>query len=204
MRKFYKENKEYLLSIITVLSFNAIIYFLIKLFIPSYNLITSHIDEKIPLIPIFIIIYMLWYPYLFISYYMVYKKDKLKYKKLIINTAISIIIANLIFIIYPTMVNRPQIEDKGIINKLLILVYKLDTPVNCLPSMHALLSFLIMFTILFDKTMSNQLKITTSIISILIVLSTLFVKQHVIIDVISALIIALILSINIERRKFNV
>lgn len=199
MRKFYKENKEYLISIITVLGINAISYFLIKLFIPSYNLITSHIDDKIPLIPIFIIIYMLWYPYLFISYYMVYKKDKLKYKKLIINTAISIIIANLCYIIYPTMVNRPQIDNNGIINKILILVYKLDTPVNCLPSMHCLLSFLIMFTVLFDKTMSKKLKITTSIISTSIVLSTLFVKQHVVIDVLLALIIALIL--NIERRK---
>lgn len=199
MRKFYKENREYLISAVGVLGLNAFIYFIIKLFIPEYHLIYSPIDDKIPLVSEFIIIYMLWYPYLFYSYYLVYKKDKQRYRELINKTALAVIIANVCFVAYPTMVDRPTIDNSNIFNIILNLVYISDFPVNCLPSMHCLLSFLIMFEVILNNNMDKWIKVFIVITSLLIVLSTLLVKQHVIYDVLLALIISVILSIN--RKK---
>lgn len=190
MRKFYKENKEYL-SIITMLGINAYIYFLIKLFIPSYNLITTSIDNHIPLTLIFITIINLRCSYLFISYYIVYKNNKLKYKNLI-----ETIIVNLCVIIYSIIVMLYEIGNKVIINK--ISTFKFNLPVTY----HILLYLIILYP-LFDKDTSKYFKLKVSIISILIYLSMLFIKQHIIINVSLALIVALILNINTERRKIN-
>lgn len=190
MRKFYKENKEYL-SIITMLGINAYIYFLIKLFIPSYNLLTTSIDNHIPLTLIFITIINLRCSYLFISYYIVYKNNKLKYKNLI-----ETIIVNLCVIIYSIIVMLYEIGNKVIINK--ISTFKFNLPVTY----HILLYLIILYP-LFDKDTSKYFKLKVSIISILIYLSMLFIKQHIIINVSLALIVALILNINTERRKIN-
>lgn len=191
MRKFYKENKEYLISIITVLGINAIIYILVKSFIPSYNLITTSIDNHIPLTLIFITIINLWYSYLFISYYIDYKKNKLKYKNLI-----NIITVNLCVIIYSIIVMLYEIGNKIIINKITII--KINLPI-----IYYLL-FLIILYPLFDKDTSKYFKLKVTIISILIYLSMLFINQHIIINVSLALIVALVFNINIERRKINV
>lgn len=197
------KNKEYLVSMILVFGINAFTYFFIKLFINEYHIIGHPINNKIPLIPIFIIIYMLWYPYLFFTYYIVYKNNKEKYHNLIKKTILSMIIGNLFYIIYPTMVKRPIIDNYNTLSTLILyIVYKLDYPVNCMPSMHCLLSFLIMFEVIFAKKNNKKFKIFVIITSTLIVLSTLFVKQHVIEDIILALIISIIISL-VYRDKFS-
>ena len=56
MKKFIEENKFYLKSIILIFGINALIYFLIKLFINDYHLISIPLDNKIPFIKEFIYI----------------------------------------------------------------------------------------------------------------------------------------------------
>ena len=56
-----------------------------------------------------------------------------------------------------------------------------------------------MFFVSFDKGMNKYFRVIVGIISILIVLSTLFVKQHVIIDVLGAFVISTILFINNDK-----
>lgn len=56
-----------------------------------------------------------------------------------------------------------------------------------------------MFFVSFDKGMNKYFRVTVGIISVLVVLSTLFVKQHVIIDVLGAFVISTILFINNDK-----
>ena len=76
MKKFFEENKFYFICIILVFGVNAITYFLIKSFIPEFHLIGSTLDDKIPFIPIFIIPYSIWYPFIIVSYFFVFKNSK--------------------------------------------------------------------------------------------------------------------------------
>ena len=73
MKKFFEENKFYFICIMLVFGINAVIYFLIKSFISEFYLIGSTLDDKIPFIPIFIIPYSIWYPFIIVSYYFVFK-----------------------------------------------------------------------------------------------------------------------------------
>ena len=79
MKKFLSENKDYILNMFLAFGTNAFLYFIVKQFIPSYHLITLNIDDKMPLVPFFIIFYSIWYPYLFVVFYFIFKKDKDKF-----------------------------------------------------------------------------------------------------------------------------
>ena len=56
-----------------------------------------------------------------------------------------------------------------------------------------------MFFVSFDKDMNKYFRVIVGVASILIVLSTLFVKQHVIVDVLGAFVISTILFINNDK-----
>ena len=78
----------------------------------------------------------------------------------------------------------------------------IDEPTCCLPSIHCLSCFYIILALLKSKT-NKYFKITNVIVCILIVFSTLFIKQHVILDVLASLIITIISYILVFRFKLN-
>ena len=184
--------KFFLISTGSIFIINAFIYFFIKLFITEYNLIGSPLDNYIPFIPSFIYFYMMWYPFEIFSLYYIYKKDKKNYIKTLGVLIISLIIMYLIFIIYPTMVDRPEVNSFNSLTTLLLYVaFKSDTPVNCFPSGHCIICFVMIFSFLKSENITLKNKTIFIIINILIILSTLFVKQHVIYDVIGSFILTI-------------
>ena len=202
MKKFYSENKDYILNMLLVFGTNAFLYFIVKQFIPSYHLITLNIDDKMPLVPFFIIFYSIWYPYLFVVFYFIFKKDKDKFKSLIKKSILCAVIADLCFIIYPTMVTRPEVNGyNSLISLMLYITYMTDIPVNCFPSLHCIFALLVMYAVTFDKNMNKVFRILVGIISPLICLSTVLVKQHSVIDVVGALFLSCIIYVDFKKKK---
>lgn len=199
-----KKYEKYLITIIITMGSQALIYFLIKNFINDYNIINSFID--IPLVKPFVYFYDSWYPFIILSTFLVYKYDRINYKYLIASMILSTFMAHVTFIIYPSMVIRPTIDVNNLTDWLLDFTYKTDTPaVNCLPSVHAIYCFVTSYFILKSKEIKNSKKIIFGLFSFLIVLSTVFVKQHVIEDVILSLIytIIVLLIVYFNKRYVN-
>ena len=181
---------------------SAFLYFIIKQFILSYHLITLSVDDKIPLIPFFIIFYVIWYPYIFISIYFIFKKDKYKFNELLKKVIACTIISDLCFIIYPTMVTRPEITSyNSLLDFMLYVIYMADIPVNCFPSLHCIFALLVMYAVTFDKNMNKVFRILVGIISPLICLSTVFVKQHSVIDVVGAFFLSCIIYVDFKKKN---
>ena len=170
-----KKYINFLKPMLLVLILNAFLYFITKQLNLNYNFITPKIT--FPFIPTLVFIYNSWYPFIFIISFIIYKKDYNLFRKLIKSLIISIILSNLTFIIYPTIINRPSIKVDNITSFILNLTYKIDNPaVNCLPSIHCLFSFIISYYIL--KTKSNiKTKTLILIYFLLIILSTLLFIQ---------------------------
>lgn len=203
MKKF-NNNKFYFFTTFGLLGLSAFLYYFAKLFQTNYNLIGSPLDNIIPFIPIFIFIYNLWYPFEMLSLFFIFKDNLKVYIKTIISLFFSFILSTSIFIIYPTTINRPLVESyKNLTELVTYITYKADTPaLNCFPSNHCILCFTIIFSVLAIKNMSKLKKYIIIVMNILIILSTLLVKQHVIYDVIGSFIISVLCFYILSRLKF--
>ncbi len=180
-----------IIIVICLIMFQGLCYLISKQLEGTPHLIGSLIDQKIPFSIYAIIPYCTWYFMLFIVPYIIYKKDKTKFSKYCITYILMTIVANIIFVIYPTTVNRPIVEGASIIELLTRLIFWIDTPVlNCFPSLHCAISMLWILFIFNIKESTNKEKMIITTISILIMLSTLYLKQHVFIDLVSGDIIA--------------
>ena len=196
--------KFYFITALGLLTFSAFFYFFVKLFEGEPTLIGSSLDNYIPFLPIFIYIYNIWYPFNILSLYFIFKDNVNIYIKTIISLVFCFIISNSIFIIYPTTVNRPVINSYNNLTEFITYItFKIDTPATrCFPSNHCILCFIIIFSVLAIKNMTKWKKRIIVTTNILIVLSTLFVKQHVVYDIIGSLVITLICFYILSRFKF--
>ncbi len=183
-----KKYKDFLILIIFTMGSQALIYFLIKYFIHDYHTINSIVN--IPLIKSFIYFYDSWYPFIIICAFLIYRHNKKLFYAYIPSLLIAAVLAQITFVIYPSIIIRPTIEVKSFTDWLLDFTYKTDTPaINCLPSMHCIYCFITSFYIIKSNINKKYLFI---IYLILIILSTLFVHQHILEDVLLALLYSII------------
>lgn len=185
------KNKKFIFTVGFLLGFQAFTYWFLKFFQNNYHYIDFFLDKKIPFIGEFIYIYDLFYPFVFFALFLLFCDDEKTYYKSIISGSIGFLICDIIFLVYPTVMLRPDVSNYGGLTGLILkYTYLFDTPaLNCFPSIHCLFSFNVMFGYLFSKNIISSKKLLVSIVSLSIALSTLFVKQHYIYDFISALLI---------------
>ncbi len=200
-------DKRFWKSILLLLGGQSLLYNIIKLFQSDYHVFNFGIDNSIPFIPQFIIIYNLFYPFLFITFLIVFNKDKKTYDKNIIAGIMSYLIDNIIFLLYHVEMIRPDITNINMdfITRFIIeLTYKFDNPaINCLPSIHCLFCYQSIYSIIKCHNLNLKYKWILSIIAILIIVSILLVKQHYVIDMITAFIIFIVVNIivNLGYKK---
>ena len=168
-----------------------------------YSLITS-LDKTIPFLKIFILPYITWYGYVAIGLIYLCMKNRKTYFTALISLNIGIVVCYIIYALFQTTVPRPVVNDTDVLSVLVNIIYKYDNPFNCFPSMHVTTTYIILKGI---KHTEN--KITTrfafKIIGVLIIISTLFVKQHVILDLaIGMLLGEVIFRLINDVRKENI
>jgi len=185
-----KKNYKYSILIIVLIIYQSFLYFMSKFTPFKLNIIGSELDNAVPFVPAFIYFYISWYIMLYIVPYIIAKYDKKMFYKYWTTTIIAITVLCFIYLLFPTAVTRPSININSLSSFITNLVYLLDTPgMNCFPSMHCAISFIFIFNVLDSDCVPKKWKITITIWSFLVILSTLFVKQHVIYDVVSSFVI---------------
>lgn len=151
---------------------------------------TLKIDRMTPVIPEFIVIYFGCYISWVIFYIMSVRTDKIQCAKFITFDLITRTICGIFFIILPTCNIRPEIYGDDIFSKGLEFLYSIDAADNLFPSIHCLVSWNCFVGIREIKEYSKTSKVASVIIAILVFISTLVTKQHVIADVVSAVAIS--------------
>lgn len=97
-------------------------------------------------------------------------------------------IAAVVFIFFPTILPRYYIEDVGVTSFLWHGLYAVDVPSNCFPSLHAALATLAISP-LYQR--GGIFKIIAPFWAIAIMFAALLTKQHVTLDILGGLILAI-------------
>ncbi len=108
----------------------------------------------------------------------------------------STIIAAIIFFFYPTTIAFPAVAEHGLLGALRLL----DTPKNCLPSLHGAIT-LICVTSLFSK--NTAWNVGLLLWGVLICWSAIAVKQHAFIDIATGLILGAVMMFIVNGLKLQ-
>lgn len=184
----------YWLIIIPIININ---YLLASVLTQKGHDLTIKLDNIIPFSSIFIIPYVYWYLYIVIGFIFILVNSRKDYIRAFISFFIGMSVCYIIYYVYPTEITRPIIENNNIFNYLVNLIYSIDRPVNCFPSLHVLTTYFIMRYTKYKDSKKNFYY--TQIIGILIILSTLFIKQHFVMDVIGAIILCEVIILLVKK-----
>ena len=156
----------------------------------EYHNIHMFMDDLIPFSEYFAIPYFSWHVLSPVMIFYLYRNDRPVFRKLMQFFIVGAIICFAVFLIYPSsLFLRPEsFEHNNIFTWILSVAYRVDTPTNVCPSMHVIGSMGLMFAAMYaNEKMSIQTKTAMVVTVFFICLSTLFVKQHSVVDVVAAM-----------------
>lgn len=186
--------KNVIIRQIIILIFQVVLYFGCEFFQKNPKNMDLPIDKKIPALPYFALIYVLWFPLIAIFPISLFKEAKNLYELYVICWIIDIVISVIIYLAYPTTCTRPKDLENIKGGWMLKILYKFSYKgLNCSPSMHCSISTLVLIFALTASTMPVNLRIIYSTTALGIILSTLFTKQHVLIDLVTGVLLAMLI-----------
>ena len=158
-------------------------------------LVYMKLDDFIPFNELFVIPYFLWFFYIFITVTYFFFTSKQEFFKCCAYLFIGMTICLIIYTIWPNgHILRADIDALGrdnVLTRIVARLYKVDTPTNVFPSIHVFNSIGALIAIYKNERLYNivWLKWSSLILTILICLSTVFLKQHSVADIFGALVL---------------
>lgn len=154
-----------------------------------YHVIHSWLDDQIPFCEYFIVPYLLWFVYIAVGvcWFIVKCEDRREYYQLVSVLAIGMTIFLVVSCIYPNKQDlRPTVfANNNVFTQMVQQLYRTDTPTNVLPSIHVFNSLVMFYAINGNSQLKKNRVIWagSGILTVSIVLSTMFLKQHSVVDV---------------------
>ena len=168
------------------------------------HLIHCALDDRIPNMAIFIYPYVSWFPYIVVCAALAIKNlDDRQFKKavLVLTTGMNIFL--FISYVWPTGLDLREsiVYDLHTLSgNLLKFVQTVDTPKSVFPSMHVYVTLVLEYTLEMQKKLVPAWGIWVGrVLAVLIVLSTMFTKQHSAVDVTAAIVMFAVLALAAEK-----
>ena len=154
------------------------------------------IDEFFGFRPWTVWIYISDYLLMFLPPFFIQKRGVIK--RLVQAVLLNFFLHFPVFLLFPTTMVRPPLIEQNLTNTVFHFMRQMDTPVNCFPSQHVSLCFVMAMTFLSYK---KKIGILFLIWAVLISLSTMTTKQHYIWDVAGGVTVALIIYLAVFRGR---
>lgn len=178
----------------TLLYFPVYMFFFLlaeRLFTEDVNIIHMALDDVIPFCEWFIIPYYLWFPFMAIFFVWIFFGDKEEYVRFVKFLYSGMTVFILISYLYPNgLLLRPEeLPRENIATHIVKYLYSTDTSTNVFPSIHVFNTLGVMISVAKSKRVMPSVvgKWAVELFGVLIILSTVFLKQHSVWDVLGAL-----------------
>lgn len=177
-----------------------------------YHVMYVGLDDLIPFNEYFIIPYLLWFLYVAaaIAYFFFTSRDD--YYRLCTFLFTGMTISLLVCTLYPNGTNfRPDIDpNKNIFCFLVTKLWEIDPCINVFPSIHVYNSIGVHISVCRSQVLSKNKALVwaSGILMVFICMSTVFLKQHSIIDGVGSLLMAMVIypiayaSETASRKKY--
>lgn len=159
------------------------------------------VDDMIPVIPVFILIYFWAYVFWITTPVAIMKTGREHMADFIFTYLITFLLGGIFMVFFPTSMDRVaeglyDNDSTGLFRSLMRFCYSVDgkeTASNLIPSFHCMNSVLFCLGVRKQTQVSVGYRIYAFIIMLLIFASTVFTKQHYITDVFTGIIPAVII-----------
>lgn len=163
----------------------------------NYYVIQTRLDEWIPFNEFFIIPYLMWFGFIAAAFLYFFFTDVPGFYKLAKFMFTGMTIFLIISTAFPNGQDlRPMVfERDNIFVDMVRVLYRADTCTNVFPSLHVFNSIGVCIAVHESKALKKHRGVTigTYVLAGLIILATMFLKQHSVLDVIGACLMACVL-----------
>lgn len=171
----------------------------------EYRLVHTKFDEMIPFLEVFIIPYFLWFGYIAFVLIRLCIKSREDFILSFVYIFGGMTLGLIIFALYPTMQSlRPAVFPReNLFTRLTAFLYSIDTPTNVAPSLHVYNAIGIHLAVVRGKKYFGRYGTRLSfILAVFICLSTLFVKQHSVICVVTGALMSVLMYFAVYVPNF--
>ena len=191
-----------LLAEILLLGLQTLLYFGVEVFEGKPHNVAKKIDGHIPLVPAFVYIYVLWFPLILLFPLALFAADPMAYARYQTAILLDIALSLFCYLAYPTSFARPEAPDT-VSGRAMKLVFRGSYKgLNCAPSMHCSMCYLVLHFVGATPGLPFAVAAIAAPVALGIVVSTLFTKQHVVIDALTALPLAAVCILVGNRLPF--
>ena len=159
-----------------------------------YHVMHTALDDLIPFNEYFIVPYLMWFLYVAATIAFFFFKNRDDYYRLCTFLFTGMTISLLVCSLFPNGTDfRPAIDpDKNIFCYLVSRLWSIDPCINVFPSIHVYNSVGVHIAVCRSEELKKHPMIVraSGILMVLICLATMFLKQHSVIDVVGALLMA--------------
>lgn len=176
-----------------------------RLFTSGYWATQLPLDRMIPFCEWFVIPYCMWYPLLVgVGLYLL-AKDAPAFRRYMVFLAATFLLSEVIWFLVPNGQNlRPAVMPRdNVLTQLIGALYAIDTNTNVFPSVHVVGSIGAALAVWGCRRLRPGIRWGVLILAVLICLSTLFIKQHSILDVISGLLLSFLVAGPVYHRGLS-
>lgn len=162
------------------------------------NLATP-LDGLIPLMPIWVVIYLLAFASWIVTFFLLFRQRKEHVYRNSAAYFLTLLLTGAMFLLVPGTIERPQVTGAGFFPWFTRLVYACDPPDNLCPSLHVVCSYYCWRALFDTEGVPRWYRRFNLVFLVLVCASILFVKQHVIVDIPVAVLVSEI-PLQLARR----
>lgn len=191
-----KHNSRRIMEVLGYCAFYLLGFYLLEQRRVDYTILGTQLDQCIPFYPVFILPYLMWFGYIALTLgWFTFRADDDSYYRFTRSVALGCTVFLAISALCPNGQRlRPDIlPGGGLMEELVRLLYRIDTPTNVFPSIHVYNSAVCCYAILGEERLRRRrgLAAATVTLTLLIIAATVFLKQHTLLDVAGGLVLCL-------------
>ena len=172
-----------------------------------YHVIHVKLDDMIPFVEYFIVPYLLWFVYVAAVFVYLFFKNRREFYQYCIFLFTGMTLFLIVSTLYPNghLLRPNTFARNNIFTFAVQILYQADTATNIFPSLHVYNSIAAHRAVANSETLAGNRLIRggSFVLMVSIILATMFLKQHSVLDVISGILLGLVMEQLVYRTDYS-